>query len=73
MVRHVSRFQLMMAVTQGKAFLVDLSNDGSDTGVYAPRLRNDFGSAILARGTRVEMENLLVELGASKQFAESRV
>lgn len=52
----------MMAATTGNAYLVDFSEDGSDTGVYATGYRNDFGANVLVRGTRVQMENLLFEL-----------
>lgn len=56
-----SRFQIMMAVRGGTASVIKLS-EGDDFGLYPRRFRNEIGSIIAARGTRVQIESLVGEV-----------
>jgi hypothetical protein len=53
----VSQFQLMMALQEGGGTVVRLG-DGDDYGLYGRRVRNSFGTSLLARGSREELEAL---------------
>lgn len=54
----VSQFQLMMALQSGRDInVIDLSNE--EAGLYVSGSRNNFGTTLVARGTRSELETLV--------------
>jgi hypothetical protein len=54
MEKHVSNFQLIMTAPDA-----DLINIGrGEYGLYGHQIRNDFGTPLIARGTKEEMEYL---------------
>jgi hypothetical protein len=55
-----SKFHVTRQLAEGRLTLVDLRNDGSDSGLYASRFSNSFGTPLMCRGTREECIELLV-------------
>lgn len=54
----VSRFQLLMALQRG----YDIVQNGDECLVYARGARNDFGTPLVLRGNRGEVEAYIAEV-----------
>jgi len=59
MEKYTSNFQLTMHARDADIVRLGVDREGNeDCGLYGSRVRNDFGTSLLARGTREEMERL---------------
>lgn len=57
-----SKFQMKMAALKDEPKLVEFRG-ADDAGLYLHRFSGDYGTALAARGTRAELEQLMYELG----------